>query len=1114
MKSLSAAQLTRLIVIAVGFVVAVSVWACETEEPTPVEPSPVASPTSAPVVRVEPTVEPTPQPTEIPPPTATSTPTPTQTPEPTSTSTRVPTNTPEPTATVTPAPTRTPTPTVVVPTSTPTNTPEPTETPSPTATSEPEPTPTPEPTSTSTPVPEVVIEDEELVVGDETLWGEYFGSLSEGEVSCIQTSLGEEDFAALAVRHVDSGERVADRHELAIWGCLSQQNAVDLYLSAFLTLEPDSDRTGEELVAIDACYRSLLQYADLATYIESAVVGEPNGGQSLMATSLRECSRLGDTGHIPLGAVPVYEARPINFAPNLEVVWRDAIDAVSTEERDCIQSELGTDRYETVLAEAVLDGTTEPWEVAVWRCLDRETAADLFKAIAPFGFLRQSFGDFGGRLERDNEVCLDRVWNRIDIPRLIEAGLPNVDLDDYQHGVAALIGIGLCIGSLPSIVEVDDHSDGIEGATEIAVGSFVEANLDAKFNAIFDQDVFQFIAVPGLVYELDLNYGLWGPIDFTGDEQAFFSIQVVGSDGRQEFITSRPVLWEPSRRGVHYLVVAGAGPLPYEFEVSISDYVDDFGDDFESATDIPIGGSVEGTIGPIRENDFFSFRAEAGETYQIDVSLEDDYRADLDDDDLRVELIGTDRNRIGEIEHRSVWDAPSSGEYFLRVYSEHRGSYSIWITVTNYFDDYGDTPDTATEIFLGDEVDGVIGEDSDNDFFYFDARAGQPVEISVETKDDKVVYVGITDETQHITIGKSPLIWEPVEPGRYFVRISTDGVGAYRLSINQSDYVDDHRNDEATVVLIGQPIEGSILNSSDLDAFSFIGVAGQSYEISVELETLGHALMWIYDSQGMLMKHSETEEFIWQARETGSYFVYLRSYSEGTYTFTVSSSDYRDDHGDEEQYATQLTPGETVAGVIGLDAGNGWNAVGNTDGDHDVFSFVAERGQLYSIDVELGSLLRSGIKLFDAAGDIQSSGTTRIVWEAARSGRHFVRVSGLGVGDYELTVARFDYSNDHGDDFLSATPIEIGEALSGTIGLEGESDYFRFTSTEGEAYQIDLISDGLQYPWLTLQNADGEELGSDSSQLKAQAAASKDFYIVVSSLLSTGEYSLSIKLLE
>ena len=707
------------------------------------------------------------------------------------------------------------------------------------------------------------------------------------------------------------------------------------------------------------------------------------------------------------------------------------------------------------------------------------------------------------------------MLNRIDIPRLIEAGLPSADLNDYHHGVAALIGIGLCVGALPSVVEIDDHSDGIEVATEIAIGSFVEANLDAKFNTIFDQDVFQFIAVPGLVYELDLNYGVWGPIDFTGDEQAFFSIQVVGPDGRQEFITSRPVLWEPSRSGVHYLVVAGAGPLPYEFEVSISDYVDDFGDDLRLATEIPIGGSVEGTIGPIRENDYFSFRAEAGETYQIDVSLEDDYRADLGTDDLRVELIGSDRNHIDRIEHRRVWDAPSSGAYFLRVYSDHRGSYSISVHVSSYSDDHGDDPGSATPVSVGESVAGIIGHDDDSDYFGFDAEVGQAFEISVDTAVDRNFYLQVFD-AEHNRLGSPSTrhVWQAAETGRYFIGILGGDVGEYALTLQPSEYDDSHHDDEATVVLIGQPTEGSILNSSDRHAFAFVGVAGQAYEIAVELGSLSHAFVWIYDSQGMVLKRSEEERFTWQAQESGDYFVYLRSYGEGTYALTVSSSDYRDDHGDDESFATQITLGETVSGVIGLDAGFGWNAVGNTDGDHDVFSFAAERGQLYSVEVEHGSLLRSDIKLFDAAGDLQSFGATRLVWEAVSSGKHYLRLSGLGIGDYELTVDRFDYTNDHGDDLSNASPIEVGQTVTGVIGLENEQDVFRFSSTVDEAYQIDLIPDGLQYPWLSLLNADGEELGSDSSQLKAQSAASKDFYIVVSSLVATGEYSLSIKLLE
>ena len=101
------------------------------------------------------------------------------------------------------------------------------------------------------------------------------------------------------------------------------------------------------------------------------------------------------------------------------------------------------------------------------------------------------------------------------------------------------------------------------------------------------------------------------------------------------------------------------------------------------------------------------------------------------------------------------------------------------------------------------------------------------------------------------------------------------------------------------------------------------------------------------------------------------------------------------------------------------------------------------------------------------------------VWEAVSSGKHYLRLSGLGIGDYELTVDRFDYTNDHGDDLSNASPIEVGQTVTGVIGLENEQDVFRFSSTVDEAYQIDLIPDGLQYPWLSLLNADGEELGSD-----------------------------------
>ena len=1145
MNLLSVAHLTRLLIIVVGFALAVSVWACETAEPTPVVPSPVPSPTAAPEVRVEPTVTPTPVPTEAPQPTLTSTATPTptqtpepiptstlvptQTPEPIPTSTLVPTNTPEPTATTVPR--HTPIPTIVAPTSTPTNTPtntpEPTETPSPTATSEPEPTPTSAPTPTptaeptvaSTPTAEVSAEDVETTVDDETLWSEYFELLDEGEVSCIRSALDEEAYDSMLERNVVSGQRVTDRYELEIWGCLTQENAVDLYLSAFYTFRPEGDRTDDELAEIDACHRSLLQYVDIARYLEAWVTDidtyhwRVRRNLTFTSHSMAGCWFKEQSGYIPYRTFPVYEARPINFVPDDRRVWRDGLDGVSEEERDCIRNEIGSNHYESLLAEAILDGKTEPSDVAIWGCLGKDSAVSVLRSTTTFGFLGY-YGYLRRGLDTEDNPCIDRLLGRMDFPRLIAAGFPDVGLEDYRHGVAAIIGFGLCFGSLPSVAEIDDHSDEIEAATRITIGSFIEGKLDAKFNAASDQDVFQFTAVPGLVYELAVSYGNWDSNDFPEDKRPYFLIEVIEPD-RYGFSTSIPVLWETSSSGVHYLFVKGAGAFPYEFEISISDYVDDFGSDFEAATEIPIGGMVEGTIRQVNENDYFKFVAEAGGSYQLDVTLSDYFKPDRGSDALTVTLIDTERNAIGEISDRRVWQAASSGEFYLQVSDNWRsdqGSYSISVSESSYSDDHGDDPGSATEISLGGDVPGSLGEDLDDDYFYFDAVDGQAYEMGIESNVDGGFYFDLVDaEGASISQEQSSLIWQAMGDGRYFIRVWSDEIGDYTLSWNVSDYVDDHRYNEATAVLIGQPTQGYILNSSDLDAFTFVGAAGEAYDIAVEFGTMDDVNMTLRDSQGEWLGRFDEGRFTWQAWESGDYFIYLYSPDGGTYTFTVSSSDYRDDHGDDEENATVLEFGEAVSGMIGFDAGYYWESVVRHDSDPDMFSFVAERGQIYQIDVEPGSLLRSRFKLFDPAYDVLEFADTHLLWEAERSGRYYVMVSGLGVGDYELTVDRFDYSNDHGDDFSSATPIEAGETLSGAIGLAAELDFFRFTATEGESYETHLIAESFENPQVNLFDAEGAELGSEPNYvnppfvltdyliLNVEDLASKDYYIVVSS---------------
>ena len=300
--------------IVVSAVVSVGLLACETAEPTPIEPTRLPSATVAPVVRVEPTlvvvptvtptatetVEPTPtstlvptdMPDPTPTPTASSTITPVPTITPTSTVTPSPTATTEPTPTPTASPTDAPAPTSTsTPTQLSTDTPTPTATPSPEATAEPEPEATAESAGTIsveativvTWIDEDVTVDGRVAVDEGTLWGELFEAFDEVELSCIRSALDEDDFEAMTVRPAASTVRFTNRHDLAVWGCLSQEHSVDLYVSIFLLPELDSE--GDELVEIEDCYRSLLPYADMTRYIEFRVIASyrsthagPNSG--------------------------------------------------------------------------------------------------------------------------------------------------------------------------------------------------------------------------------------------------------------------------------------------------------------------------------------------------------------------------------------------------------------------------------------------------------------------------------------------------------------------------------------------------------------------------------------------------------------------------------------------------------------------------------------------------------------------------------------------------------------------------------------------------------------------------------------------------------------------
>ena len=919
----------------------------------------------------------------------------------------------------------------------PTDTPTPTATPSPEVTAEPEPEATAESAVTISVEATIVvtwidedgIADDRIVVDEETLWVEVFEELDERELSCIRAALDEDDFEAVSARPASSIVRFTDRHDLAVWGCLSQENSVDLYVSTFLI--PELDAEGVELAEIEDCYRSLLPYADLRRYIELTVVrgysraSAGNGDRGLLLGSFWKCDGPGRRELRETGHPPVFEIEPINFVPNTEVVWRETIDSSSLSEQACIRDELGEDRYGTFRDEAVFDGKTEPWEVAVWGCLRRESAAALFKRAVPFRIrregvrpidyyrTREKYRYVRENLERDDEACLDRVLSRLDFPRLIDAGLPDVEVDDYRHGMAALIGVALCVGWRAEIVDLDDHGDFLETATEIVMGSLVEGRIEDKFVGAFDDDVFKFTGEAGVAYELDLRHGDEGEISYHGYGPGAFRFNLYEEGEYHPIGTASPIFWEAAKSGTVYLIASGHRDLRYRVKVTVVDQDDDYGEDVETSHEINVGETIAGTITFAREADVFGFAAEQGVDYLIEVSSNVP-RLGVPAEPFRVDLIDERGLSRRSVYNRVIWKAPYSGQKYIRVSGDVPATYSISVSIADLVDDHGNDPESATTLKLGETTHGVIGYDDDVDVFEIDLTQGETIEIDIASPIRDDIYVDVWKDNRGLFgADRFPVIWNAASTGSHAIRIRTPKVtGDFSIAVRRSNYEDDYPDDAATTIEFGVPIDVFAYDQYDLDAFTFAATAGQSYVITVEPGTIEDFSIRVDDAGGNELEstpgYRALPTMTWQAWEDGNYFVYVVTENPGSYTISVSRSDYLDDHSDDRRFATPLTLGEPVSGVIGFDAGFFWIWKSRTYGDQDLFSFEAEEGKRYSIEVELDSLLRSNIQLYDESGELLEHADTQLRWKAERSGRYYVRISGFVVGDYTVTVSQFE----------------------------------------------------------------------------------------------------------
>ena len=110
---------------------------------------------------------------------------------------------------------------------------------------------------------------------------------------------------------------------------------------------------------------------------------------------------------------------------------------------------------------------------------------------------------------------------------------------------------------------------------------------------------------------------------------------------------------------------------------------------------------------------------------------------------------------------------------------------------------------------------------------------------------------------------------------------------------------------------IGESVSGSIEYEYDRDVFAFDAREGATYGVDVALGTLYDSQLWLYDSKGEVLAHSDdhggslASRVSWRAERAGEVFVEVGGYRHhwGTYALTVSAT-FEDDHGDTAETAS------------------------------------------------------------------------------------------------------------------------------------------------------------------------------------------------------------------
>jgi hypothetical protein len=420
---------------------------------------------------------------------------------------------------------------------------------------------------------------------------------------------------------------------------------------------------------------------------------------------------------------------------------------------------------------------------------------------------------------------------------------------------------------------------------------------------------------------------------------------------------------------------------------------------------------------------------------------------------------------------------PLSGVYTAKVTDSgitHLGAYSFTLeSVAESFDGASNGPpaptcgaadDGAQPIACGQRVAGTIGLEGDSDAYTFHADAGEGVALLVEQPAGSAVAPSAelyTPDGELVVAAGSPSA--PVasgplpESGVYTIKLTDaeipDQTGAYALRI-VSGQLGGAVCRAAPLLRCGETASGT-LAAGEPKLFTFAALAGDA----VRIHAGGAALpaVSLVAPDGAAVSAADP------LPESGVYTLVLASAAGGAFAVTLEAVSGSVNGGGNgwpplvcagADGARSIGCGQTLAGSI------------NVAGDSDVFTFLAEAGDVVTLGVNdavagfdpVAELFAPGGAVVALSGE-GSCGPSESCVSAAlpASGAYSIRVhepSGAGTGAYSVSMSRSPCASDcqdgidnDGDGLVDragdpgcATPDDLSERAECEDGFDNDGD--------------------------------------------------------------------------